>query len=226
MYNITIPSTKKSYKFRPFLVKEEKLLLMAKESNNQKDIFIAINQIINNCAIDTDLNINSLTIFDIEYIFIKIRSFSVDNKTNVAYKDLEDDKVYDFEVDLNSIEVKFPEKTDNVIKITDTYGLIMKYPSASLYNDQEFLNLEKDYLFELIIRCIDKIYDGDIVYEAKNYKKSDISEFLENLDIKTFESIQNYLLNVPKIEYKINYVNSLGNEKEIILSSLNDFFTW
>lgn len=224
--NINVPSLKANFKFRPFLVKEEKLLLMARESDNQADILIAIKQIINNCIIDKKLDVNKLSIFDLEYIFLKLRAISVDNKVKVAFKDSEDGKIYDFEVDLNDVKVDFPEKIDNNIKLSEKMGILMKYPPASLYDDKEFLNLDKDYMFELIIRCIDKIYNDEEVYEIKNYKKQDISEFLESLDIKTFEAIQTFLLNSPKLEYKISYKNSLENDREIILSSLNDFFTW
>jgi hypothetical protein len=119
-----------------------------------------------------------------------------------------------------------PENANNNIKITENSGIIMRYPPASLYDDQEFLNLEKDYMFELILRCVDKVYLGEEIYETKNYKKSDLSEFLESLSIKTFEDIQKFLLNSPKMEYKIQYKNNLGNDREIVLNSLNDFFTW
>ena len=101
----------------------------------------------------------------------------------------------------------------------------MRYPSAELYDDKDFLNLEKDYMFELIVRCIDTIYYEDQVYSSKDYKKEDLNEFLESLDIKTFDKIQQFLLSVPRMEHKIQYKNSLGNEREIVLSSLNDFFT-
>lgn len=224
--NINVPSLKTNFKFRPFLVKEEKLLLMARESDNAADILIAIKQIINNCSIDKKLDINKLSLFDLEYIFLKIRAISVDNKVKVGFKDTEDGKIYDFEIDLNDVKVVFPEKNDNNIKISEKTGILMKYPPASLYDDKEFLNLDKDYMFELIIRCIDKIYNDEEVFEAKNYKKEELAEFLEVLDIKTFEAIQAFLINVPKLEYKINYKNSMENDREIILSSLNDFFTW
>lgn len=226
IHNIEVPSLKKKFKFRPFLVKEEKLLLMAKESNTESDVLGAIKQIINNCSLESNLNINKLTLFDLEFIFLKLRSISVDNKVKVQYKDAEDQKVYDFEINLDDVKVEFPEKMDNNIKITAKSGLTMKYPSASLYDDKEFLGLEKDYLFELIVRCIDTIYYEDNIYPAKDYKKEDLSEFLENLDIKTFQQIQNFLINVPKMVYKINYKNSLDHDREIVLNSLNDFFTW
>ena len=226
IYSITIPSTNSTFKFRPFLVKEEKILLMSKESDNPADILGAIKQIITNCAIDKNFDSNKLALFDLEYVFLKLRAFSVDNVVKVAYKDAEDEKVYDFEIDLNEIRVVFPENSDNNIKITENSGIIMKYPPATLYDDKEFLNLDKDYMFELIIRCIDKIYYEDEVYESKNYKKEELSEFLESLSMKVFEQIQKFLLSVPKLEHKLNYKNSLGKDKEIVLSSLNDFFTW
>ena len=225
VYKIKIPSLKKDSQFRPFLVKEEKLLLMAKESENASDVLAAIKQIINNCSMDAKFDVNKLALFDLEYVFLKLRAISVDNNVKVSYKDNEDQKVYDFEIDLNKVEVKFPPKTENNIKITDKSGIMMKYPSAELYDDEEFLSLEKDYMFELIIRCIESIYYEDEVYSSKDYKKEDLNEFLESLDIKTFEKIQNFLVSVPKMEYKINYKNSLGNDREIVLSSLNDFFT-
>lgn len=226
IFNIKMPSTNETFKFRPFLVKEEKLLLMAKESENLSDILTTIKQIISNCAVDKKFNIDKIALFELEYIFLKLRSVSVDNVIKVAYKDNEDEKIYNFEIDLNDVEVKFPENIQNVIKITEKSGIIMRYPPATLYDDKEFLNLEKDYLFELIIRCMDKIYNEEEVYEAKDYKKEDLSEFLEDLNIKTFESIQKFLLDTPKLEYVIKYKNALDHDREIILSSLNDFFTW
>ena len=225
-YTIKVPSTKKNVKFRPFLVKEEKLLLMAKESENNSDILLSIKQIVNNCCLDENFDNEKMTIFDLEYIFIKLRAFSVDNIVKVSYKDEEDGQNYEFEVDLNAVEVEFPEKNENNIKISDTFGILMKYPSASLYEDKDFLNLDKDYLFELIVRCIDKIYEGDNVFEAKNYTMKDLGDFLENLDSKTFVSIQDFLMNSPKLLHVMKYKNSLGNEKQIRLSSLNDFFTF
>lgn len=226
IHNITIPSLKAKFNFRPFLVKEEKLLLIAKESKSPTDILMAIKQIATNCSLDKKLNINKLCIFDLEYIFLKLRAVSVDNIIKVAYKDIEDEKTYEFEVDLNKIEVSFPKDADNNIKIAGNTGMIMKYPPATLYDDNDFLSLENDYMFQLIVRCIDKIYDGEEVYEASNFSHKQLEDFLENLDIKTFENIQKFLLNSPKIEHKIVYENSLGTKREFTLSSLNDFFSW
>lgn len=225
VYKINVPSLKKDYQFRPFLVKEEKILLMAKESDSPADVLIAVKQIINNCSLDRKLDVNKLTIYDLEFVFLKLRSFSIDNTVKVSYKDNEDSKVYEFVVELDKVKIVYPEKMDPNIKITNKSGIVMKHPSASLYEDKEFLSVEKEQLFELIVRCIDSIYYEDQVYPAINYKTEELREFLENLNIKTFEEIQKFLLNVPKMEYKIQYKNELGNDREIILNSLSDFFT-
>lgn len=222
---IKVPSLNKGMKFRPFLVKEEKLLLMAKESNAPEDMLQAIKQVVNNCAVDDNFDVDKLAIFDLEYLFLKIRAMSVDNVVKVAYKDYEDDKVYEFDIDLNKIEIFYPENTEKKISITDKAGLVMKYPSANLYDDKDFISSDKDYIFELIVRCVDKIYDDQNVYEAKDYKLSEIRDYLESLDVKTFDKIREFLINLPKLKYVIEYKNSLNNDRKIELNSLNDFFT-
>jgi len=202
------------------------MLLMAKESNDDNDILMSVKQIINNCIVD-DLNIEKLCIFDLEYLFIKIRALSVDNVVKLVYKDLEDEQNYTFDIDLNKINVVYSDKkVSNTIKISDKIGIVMRYPSASLYSDKEFLNLEKDYMFELIKRCIDKIYYGDEVFEPKDSSNEEMDEFLDGLTIKTYEEINEFLSTTPSIKYVIEYKNSLGNDRKIELSTLNDFFSW
>lgn len=224
--NIKVPSLKKEFMFRPFLVKEEKLLFMAKESNNDSDIFTAIKQIVQNCCLDKKFDIDSIAIFDLEYIFLKLRAFSVDSIAKITIKDNEDSNVYEFDVEIDKIEVKFPKKIENIVKINENAGLVLKYPSASLYSDKEFLKLEKDHLFELILRCVDKVYDGDEVFESKDFSREELSEFIENLSVKVFEKIHKYLMSTPKIHYVIDYKNNLGNDRKVELTSLNDFFSW
>jgi hypothetical protein len=226
IYKIKIPSTKKDHSFRPFLVKEEKLLLMAKESGNESDIFTAIKQIVNNCSLDKNLDIDKLSIFDLEYIFLKIRSFSIDNIVKISYRDSEDNQIYDFEIDLNEIEVKYPENKSNNIKINDTVGLIMKYPSASLYGDEEFLKTQDNHYFELILRCVDKIYMGDEVYEVSDVPRKELEDFIENLGVNIFKEVNEFLINVPRLSHTITYTNKNDVKREIYLNSLNDFFTW
>jgi hypothetical protein len=224
-FKVTVPSTKKQLLFRPFLVKEEKILLMAKTSNDNNDILSAIKQVVNNCCEEKGFDVNKLAIFDLEYLFLKIRSNSVGNIVPLSFKDLEDEKEYKFEVDLNQIEVEYPKDADNRIKINDKAGMIMRYPSAALYDDKSFLSLGQDAMFELIIRCVDKIYSGEDMYDPSSYTREELTNFVDNLDVKTFESIQGFLSNAPTMKHVLSYNNSLGNQRKIELTTLNDFFT-
>jgi hypothetical protein len=224
-FRLEVPSTKKTLSFRPFLVKEEKILLMAKASQDPTDILTAIKQIVNNCCMVDNIDVNKFTIFDLEYLFLKIRANSVSNIVELSFRDNEDDKSYDFKVDLNQVKMKYPDDIDNKIAIDDKTGIIMKYPSAEMYDDKNFLQLKEDALFELIVRCIDKIYQGDKLFDPKTHSKEELEAFLDSVDTKTFEKIQNFLNNVPNMEYVISYKNSMGNDRRIELKSLTDFFT-
>lgn len=223
---IEVPSTKKKVTFRPFLVKEEKMLLMAKASGQELDMLLAIKQIINNCAINEDFDINDLTLFDMEFLFLMIRAASVSDTIEVSYKDLEDEKTYDFIVDLKNITIDWPSaEISNIVRLTKSAGMTLRYPRANLYEDNAFLSAGKDTFFQLIIRCIDKIYDGDDVYDAKNYTPQELTDFIEDLDVKVFEEVNKFMTNQPTLLYTINYRNSLGHDRKIELRTLSDFFT-
>jgi T4 bacteriophage base plate protein len=224
--NIQIPPENKTYQFRPMLVKEEKLLLMAKVSDDETDMLQAIKQVVNNCLIDTTLDVNGLPLYALEYIFVKLRGFSIGDKISVSYRDLEDNKNYDFEIDLNKVEIKFPDGIDNKIAITDKSGLTLKYPTAEIYSDKLFLKSEgEETFYRLVIRCINQIYDGDTVHEGKEFDEDALLEFLEYIDIPNFEKIRNFMLNLPSLYYKIEYTNSNNNHRQIELKTLSDFFT-
>jgi len=225
IYEFTIPSTNKKEPFRPFLVKEEKLLLMAKASEESGDMLRAIKQVVNNCAINDSFDVDKLAIFDLEYLFIQLRSVSVNNVVKVSYRDNEDQELYNFEIDLKEIEVKFPEKVERVVKITDDMGIQMRYPPASLFDDKEFLKSGEDAFYELIVRCIDKIYDGDDIFDPSDYTKKEIEQFLDDVGVDIFQKIQTFMSNVPKLYYKIEYKNKNGNNRVIELTTLSDFFT-
>jgi len=225
IFEFTIPSINKKEPFRPFLVKEEKILLMAKSSEDPSDILRAVKQVVNNCAINDSFNVDKLAIFDIEYLFIQLRSVSVNNVVKLSYRDNEDQEIYDFEIDLKGVKVKFPEKIDRVIKITDKTGIQMKYPAASIFDDKEFFGAGDDAYYELIIRCLDKIYDEDDIFDPEDYSREEIEEFLNELSVDVFENIQAFMNNVPKVYHKLEYKNKNGNNRIIELTSLTDFFT-
>jgi hypothetical protein len=226
IFEITVPSTGKKEPFRPFLVKEEKLLLMAKTTEDSSDILRAVKQVVNNCAINDSFDVDKLAIFDIEYLFIQLRSISVNNIVSVSYRDNEDQQVYNFDVDLKDVKVKFPEKVEKVIKINKDMGIQMRYPAASIFDDKSFFGSGDDAFYELVVKCIDKIYDGDDIYNPEDYSKEEIEEFLNSFAVDVFEKIQTFMSGVPKVYYKLEYKNKNGNDRVIELTSLTDFFTF
>jgi hypothetical protein len=225
-FDILIPSTNKKIKFRQFLVKEEKILLVAKSSEDDNDILSAIKQVVNNCSLDESFDVDKIALFDLEYVFLKLRSLSVNNVVKLSFRDFEDDKLYDFEVNLDEIQVVMPKNNDNKITVNDKVGIVMRYPTASLYSDKSFLNsTPENATIDLVVRCIDKVYDDDNIYDAKNFTLQDLVGFIEELDVKSYEKINEFLTNAPRMSHVIKYKNSLNNDRTITLNTLNDFFT-
>lgn len=225
LFDMIIPSTGKKIVFRPFLVKEEKILLIAQQSGNDNEIIRAIKQILNNCIQD-DVDLDSFAIFDLEYAFLKLRARSVNNVVKLAYRDTEDDEVYNFDLDLDTIEIDMPERINSKIEITEEVGMTMKYPSASITDRMTNFDNEVDLMTFFIVNCIDTIYDEDNVYVASEFSEKEISEFLDGLNVKSFEKIREFFESVPRLYHKIKYTNSVGNERSIELTSLKDFFMW
>lgn len=227
IFDVVVPSTKKKVEFRPFLVKEEKILLIAQQGGNDGEIIRAIKQILNNCVITAGFNVDELTTFDLEYLFLKLRARSVNNIVKLSYRDTEDEEVYDFELDLDQVEITYPEKTiDLNIKITDDVGMTMKFPSASITDKMGTFENEVDLMTFFIVNCIDTIHDADEVYVASEYSENEITEFLDGLDVKSFDSIRKFFESMPKLYHKFEYKNKLGNERVIELTNLRDFFMW
>ena len=227
IFDMVIPSSKKKVEFRPFLVKEEKILLIAQQGNNDGEIIRAVKQILNNCIITEAFNIDDLTTFDLEYMFLKLRARSVNNIVKLSYRDTEDDEVYDFELDLDKIEITYPDDAaDPNIPITDTVGMTMKYPAASITDKMGTFENEVELMTFFIVNCIDTIYDEDEVYVASEYSDKEITEFLDGLDVKTFDKIRKFFESMPKLYHKFEYTNKMDNDRVIELTNLKDFFMW
>jgi len=223
IFEFNIPSLNKKFHFRPFLTKEEKILLIAKSSEDKTEILRAIKQIINNCSLD-NLDIDKLAMFDIEYLFLQLRSVSVNNIVKVSYRDNEDNEIYDFDVDLSKIEVIIP-KVEKKIMVDKNVGILMRYAPASIVDEMDFTKIENDLLFDIILKCIDSIFDKEEVYDPATYTKEELESFLDNCGIKVLEKIQEFLQNAPRMKYEIDYTNKNGNSRKIVLDSLTDFFT-
>jgi len=223
IFSITIPSTSVQKKFRPFLVKEEKILLLAQQGN-ELDQITALKQIINNCCLD-DIVVDKLTTFDLEYVFLKLRAKSVNNIVKLKYRDFEDEQVYDFEVNLDEVEVRFDPEHEQNIKVTDEVGIIMKYPDVKIAAQLQTAESTEDMFTAIVINCIDSIYDSEKVYPAAETDPAEIVEFIDSLDHASFEKIQKFFETMPKLYHELNYTNKNGNERKIKLESVKDFFT-
>jgi len=222
---LEIPSTKKTIKVRAMLGKEEKLLLMAKESNTDNDIMLAIKQVVNNCIVDK-FEIDSLTIFDLEFMFIRLRAISVNNIVKLSYLDNEDQETYDFEIDLNKINVKWPDKNNKRFGVNDQITIQMKYPDATLYSNQEFHAAQGREAMDILIKnCIDKVYEGMTAYDFATASPDEVSTFMDSLPITAIEKMREFLTNLPTIYHEITYTNKKSHERKVELTTLNDFFT-
>ena len=223
MIELVVPSTKIKLKMKKMRVKEEKILLTAKEGKDIAEILLAIKQCVNNCVVTPNFDIDQLALFDLEYLFLKLRAVSVDSIARVSYQD--GDEKYDFDIDLNTIEVKFPENITNVIKVNESITLELGYPSAALYSDTTLLSLKPDQFFNILLsKCIKKIYQGDKQFNLDSHTPEEIEEFVDSLDIPVYEKIKEYFSNLPRMEHIIEYKNKSGVDRKITLSTLDDFF--
>lgn len=224
IFNLILPSTQQKVRFRPFLVKEEKILLIAQSSGDQADVVQAVKQVITNCILDPEVNVNDFTTYDLEYFFIKLRSKSIQNIIKLVYKDNEDNQLYDVIVDLEEVEVKKNQEVSDVYEIDNNVKLKLKHPRVDLINQAE--NLEGiDFNFFIIQSCIDKIIVDDVGVETSHYTQQELGAFIDNLPVPAYQHIQAFLDSMPKIEHEVKYTNSNGKEIKIVLRTLTDFFT-
>lgn len=224
-FSLVLPSTKQTIHFRPFLVKEEKILLIAQASEDKSDIVKAIKQVVQNCIVEDNIDVNDFTTFDLEYFFIKLRSKSVQNIVKLSYKDREDGKVYDIEVDLETVQVKEATKVSNKIELSPTSGIVLRYPKVSISDEVESITDPVEFSFAIIQACIECVYDGDNVYKLKDFTNEEVKEYINNLDVKTYQSIQAFIDAMPTIEHTMSYTNTKGREVKIVLRTITDFFS-
>lgn len=226
LFEVIVPSTKKKILFRPFLVREEKLLLISQQGGEDTEVIRAIKQILRLCVQDEDFDVDKLTTFDLEYLFLKLRAKSVNNIVKLSYRDNEDGKTYNFELDLDTIEIDIPENVNSQISVSDNISMIMKYPSASITDKLQQFDNEVDLMTFFIVNCIDTILTEDEIFPADDYSTQELEEFLDQLPVSSFEKIREFFENMPKLYHKIDYTNSEGNSRSIELSNLKDFFMW
>ena len=226
-YELELPSTDEKIKYRPFLVKEEKILMMAMESKASADITQAVKDIVNECTFNK-VNISNMPMFDVEYIFLQIRSKSVGEVSKLKLLCPDDEKTYaDVELNLNEVKVQVGDDHTNKIELGDDKGMIMRYPTIDSFKESGIKNITATNMLEVISTCILQIYEekGEKVYDPKDQTQKELTDFIEQLNTKQFKDVQNFFETMPKLKHEITIKNpKTKKESKITLTGLNDFF--
>ena len=226
-YRLTIPSTDEEIRYRPFLVKEEKLLLIAQETGTDKATYEAIRNIITSCCLDP-VDIDKLPLFDMEYIFLNIRAKSVGESVKIKVKCPDDEETeVEVEVDLTNINVEMSDDHDARIQLTDNIGVLMQYPNFATITKVQKMEegKETEQLFEMIASCMFQVWQGEETYDAMDYTAKDKKEFLESLDHKQFEKLQIFFETMPTLKHEVEVTNTKKNVSSMVtLSGINAFF--
>ena len=229
-YELVLPSTKKTIQYRPFLVKEEKLLVLALESEDTKQITNAIKAVIKACVLTKGIKVEALPTFDIEYLFLNIRGKSVGEDLEVNIICPDDDKTQvPVTIDLDDIQVQKTEGHTNKIKLDGNIMIEMKYPSLNEFIksnfDMEEGKNQMDQSFELIAQCIDKIYTEEEVWSTSDCTKKEMSEFLESMNSAQFKQIEQFFTTMPKLSHTVTVTNPETKVKsDVVLEGLASFF--
>ena len=226
-YELEVPSTKKKIKFRPFLVKEEKVLLLALESEDDKNIRNAVHNLLKGC-ISSRIKIDKLATFDLEYIFLNIRAVSVGEVVDINVTCQDDEKTQvKYQLNLTNVNVTFPEGHSNKIMLTDDLGVIMRYPSFNRFVENQFAQKEvnEDTVIEIIAESIDQIFQGEEVYDESTTTPKEFIEFVESLTNTQLEKLQTFFETSPRLEHKFKVKNpNTDVESDYTISGLASFF--
>jgi citrate lyase gamma subunit len=228
-YELELPSTGQTIKYRPFLVKEEKLLVIALESEDTKQITTAIKTVIKNCVETKGIKVESLPTFDIEYLFLNIRAKSVGEEIELSVICPDDEETnVTVKIDVDDIKVKTNPDHTNKIKLDDSLMMEMKYPSLEQFIKNNFdmsSNNAMEQSFELVASCVDKIYNEEEVWSAADVTKKELIDFLDQMNSSQFKEIEKFFETMPKLSHTINVTNPNTNvENEVILEGLSSFF--
>ena len=226
-YELAVPSTDKKIKYRPFLVKEEKILMIAMEGKEQSGILNAVKQIVQSCTFEK-FDTSKAPIFDVEYVFLQIRAKSVGEVSTVNLRCPDDNETFvSTEIDLTKVGVEMSDGHSNKIELTDEMGMIMSYPTLDSFDSFDISNINASNMIDIIVACVGQIYDkkGEEVFEAKDSTKKELIDFIEQLNSKQFQDVQKFFDTMPKLTHKVEIENPKTKVKsEVVLNGLNDFF--
>ena len=226
-YELEVPSSGKTIKYRPFVVKEEKLLLLALQSEDDKQIEDATKTLLKNC-IQSRVKLEDLASFDLEYIFLQIRAVSVGEVVEMNLTCEDDGKTQvRYSLNLTDVKVEKPEGHSNKIMLSDTMGVIMKYPSFEEFVKVSIMGKSStaDDVIEIMAKCVDQIFDGEDVYDSSTTTKKEFVEFVEGLTNKQFEDVQNFFVSAPVLKHEVKITNpNTGVENTVVIQGLPNFF--
>lgn len=230
-YNIDLPLSKKKIKFRPFLVKEQRNLLMAMEANDSETVHNAIRDILNNCTLTKDIDLDALPILDVEYYFLQLRAKSVGEVVEMKYRcnNVVDDKecgnTMESKLNLNDVKVKQEESVSPEIQITDKLTVRFKYPQFDMVKGSMKYEDVADLTFSLIAQSIEWVFDGEQYYYGKEQTEQELLEFIEGLNQEQFEKVEKFFENLPKLHETIEIkCKKCGFEHKIEVEGLESFF--
>jgi hypothetical protein len=227
-YELVIPSSGKKIKYRPFLVKEEKVLIIAMESEDTSQIANAVKDVIKSCILTRGIKVEELSTFDIEYLFLNIRGKSVGEEVEVLVT-CPDDGItkVPMTINLDEIQVQVDDNHSKDIRLDDTLILRMKYPSMEEFVKNNFVlgDVNVDDTFDIVMSCIEQVYNEEESWSAKDCTKKELKEFVEQLSSKQFKEIENFFATMPKLSHTIIVKNpNTGVENEVVLEGLGSFF--
>ena len=229
-YELVLPSSGKKVKYRPFLVKEEKILIMALESEDTKQITSAIKSVLSDCILSRGIKIDKLATFDIEYLFLNIRGKSVGEtvEVNVTCPDDGQTKV-EMVIDIDSIKIQKDSNHSNIIKLDDSLSVQMNYPSLDQFIETNFdtsNNSQVDESLNVIMSWIKQVYNEEEAWEASNCTKKELRDFVESMNSKQFKEVENFFETMPKLSHKVKVMNpNTKVESEVVIEGLASFFS-
>ena len=228
-YELELPSTGKTIKFRPFLVKEEKLLVLALESDDSKEITNAIKAVLKDCIQTRGVKVETLPTFDIEYLFLNIRGKSVGEDIEVSVLCPDDGETYtEIQINIDEIKVEKDKKHTNQIKLDDTLMMELRYPSLDQFVKSNFNfndDNQVDQSFDLIASCVDKIYSEEEAWTSDDFTKKEVTEFLEQMNSAQFKEIESFFATMPKLSHEVEVINPKTKKKnKVVLEGLASFF--
>lgn len=225
-HELTVPSTGKKIKYRPFLVREEKVLILAQESNDQKEMISAIKQVIDACVQTRGFKVDQLSTFDIEYIFLAIRGRSVGSDVEVIITCPDDNETkVPVTIHLDEVGVVFDDEHDPKIQLDDTYSVLMKYPSMDELMNQDANQISVEASLGLIASCIDQIYTEEESWSSADSTREELIQWVEDLEPKNFSKLEKFFDTMPKLSHTVEVENpETGVKSEIVLEGLASFF--